>query len=111
MAPEILQGAPYGSKVDMWSLGVVCYCMLVGYFPFMSSDPKSLNRMIKKGKYIIHEKDWGTIPMEARHFIQCLLNTNPDERCDATKALDHPWIKTDEMQTIDLGDGNRSFQP
>lgn len=108
MAPEILQGAPYGSKVDMWSLGVVCYCMLVGYFPFMSSEPKSLNRLIKKGKYVFHDEDWEAISLEARQFVQCLLNTNPDKRFDATKALDHPWIKADEMQTIDLGDGNRS---
>ena len=106
MAPEILQGASYGSKVDMWSLGVICYCMLAGYFPFMSHDQKTLYRLIKKGKFTFQAEYWGQISMEARQFIECLLDTNPDKRYSAAQALDHAWIKEDEMQTIDLGDTN-----
>lgn len=34
MAPEIVNGLPYDSKVDIWSFGVVCYAALVGKFPF-----------------------------------------------------------------------------
>ena len=104
IAPEILQGTPYGSKVDLWSLGVICYCMLAGYFPFMSHDQKTLYRLIKKGKFTFQAEYWGQISLEARQFIECLLDTNPDKRYSAVQALDHAWIKADEMQTIDLGD-------
>ena len=104
IAPEILQGTPYGSKVDVWSLGVICYCMLAGYFPFMSHDQKTLYRLIKKGKFTFQTEYWGQISLEARQFIECLLDTNPDKRYSAVQALDHAWIKADEMQTIDLGD-------
>lgn len=34
MAPEILSGHSYGRQADVWSLGVLFYCLLFGDFPF-----------------------------------------------------------------------------
>lgn len=34
MAPEIISGVAYGSKVDIWAAGVVTFEMLHGTFPF-----------------------------------------------------------------------------
>ena len=34
MPPEMLVRQPYGTKVDLWSLGVLLYEMLHGYSPF-----------------------------------------------------------------------------
>lgn len=34
MAPEVMEGKPYGIKADIWSVGVVFYQLLYGMFPF-----------------------------------------------------------------------------
>jgi serine/threonine protein kinase len=34
MAPEVLQGIPYDSKADMWSLGVIAYELITLEKPF-----------------------------------------------------------------------------
>lgn len=51
MAPDVLEGLPYTSQVDMWSLGVVLYVLLVGFRPFENSSPKVLFKQIRRGKY------------------------------------------------------------
>jgi serine/threonine protein kinase len=40
MAPELLKGKPYDSKVDVWSLGIMFYEMLTGFAPFKGIDEK-----------------------------------------------------------------------
>jgi len=42
-APELLQGLPYeGTKVDIWSLGVILYIMICSSMPFRDSNIKTL---------------------------------------------------------------------
>lgn len=33
MAPEVIEGK-YDESCDMWSIGVITYCMIAGYPPF-----------------------------------------------------------------------------
>ena len=42
MAPEILNGDVYGSKADVWSVGIVLYEMLFGHSPFGDCNIKQL---------------------------------------------------------------------
>ena len=37
MAPEVLNGA-YDEACDMWSIGVITYCILCGYPPFNADN-------------------------------------------------------------------------
>jgi serine/threonine-protein kinase ULK2 len=51
MAPEVLRGAQYNHKVDVWSLGIVFYEMLTGFTPFTGRNKDDLKRNLSKGNY------------------------------------------------------------
>jgi len=40
MAPEIINGSPYGTEVDIWSLGVLLFYLIEFEFPFRGRDKK-----------------------------------------------------------------------
>lgn len=47
MAPEILHGHTESNpKIDIWSLGIILYGLLVGDLPFRSYDRDELKRII-----------------------------------------------------------------
>lgn len=63
VAPEILEGVPYDTQADMWSLGVIVYILLGGYPPFIEQNQRELFRKIRKGQFEFHEgKWWETVP-------------------------------------------------
>lgn len=50
MSPEIVSKIDYiGQKADIWSLGILLYCMLCGKFPFKGINDQELFRKIKRG--------------------------------------------------------------
>lgn len=77
MAPELLKGKPYGTKADVWSLGVVIYQMVYGKVPF---DDKSLVLLIQK-----MERE--EVQFEGKEgfligILKKMLVKNPDYRID-----------------------------
>lgn len=51
MAPELLKGHKYDSKVDVWSLGIMFYEMLTGFTPFTGIIESFMLSAIEKGEY------------------------------------------------------------
>ncbi|RLO00444.1 hypothetical protein DYB28_013841, partial [Aphanomyces astaci] len=51
VAPEILLHEPYGKPVDVWSVGVITYILLVGYMPFHGNTQVELFSRIKHAEY------------------------------------------------------------
>jgi len=105
VAPEILEGVPYGTQADMWSLGVIAFILLGGYPPFIEDNQRELFRKIRKGHYEFHEEYWGGVSQEAKDLISSLLCVNPDKRLSAEDALTHSWMKSDDsyLEGKDLG--------
>lgn len=88
LSPEMLEGHPHSYAVDIWSLGVLCYELLVGLPPF---DAKDSHQTYKKIRYVIIKyPDY--ITEKARDLINKLLVVNPDQRLPLTNVLQHPWI-------------------
>ena len=72
MAPEVLEGA-YDETCDMWSIGVITYCLLCGYPPFNADTDQQLFRKIKTCDYEFHLPEWGSVSDDAKEFIQGLI--------------------------------------
>lgn len=89
-APEVLLGKPHGFKVDMWSIGIICYTLLCGYSPFRSDDKEQLIRETTKGRVVFHDRFWKHVSIDAREFIKALLEVDPKARMSAADALKHP---------------------
>ncbi|CAM9791560.1 unnamed protein product, partial [Discosporangium mesarthrocarpum] len=92
VAPEILKSVPYGSPVDMWSIGVITYILLGGYPPFHDENQARLFQKIKKGRFAFHPQYWIKISDDARDLITRMLTVDPQERITAAQALRHPWV-------------------
>lgn len=94
VAPEVLRPphAGYGTKADMWSVGVLTYILLGGYHPFTAESKDTRNMLIRTANFEFHEDKWNHISKEAKQFIKKLITVNTNERIDCPTALDHPWI-------------------
>lgn len=79
IAPEILeakQGHSY--EVDIWSLGVILYTMLIGKPPFETSDVKTTYRRIRMNAYTF--PDHVNISEAAKDMITKILTNDPAKR-------------------------------
>mmetsp|Transcript_11813 Transcript_11813/g.27197 ORF Transcript_11813/g.27197 Transcript_11813/m.27197 type:complete len:735 (-) Transcript_11813:86-2290(-) len=94
MAPEVLEtrASGYDEKVDVWSLGIVVYVMLSGFFPFLSSSRPALFKKIAAGEFSFPSPYWDCVSDKAKDFISKTLKVKPEERTSAAAALQHPWM-------------------
>lgn len=98
VSPEILKKVPYGTKTDLWSIGVIIFILLGGYPPFKAADQCLQFENIKTGQYRFVEKFWGTITVEAKSLIVSLLCVDPKSRISADEAMCHPWMQVDSKK-------------
>ena len=116
MDPVILEqlntGKPnggYNEKVDIWSLGTLCYEMVVGHSPFSGSSMNELYQRVKKGNYILPN----TLSEEVVSFINDMLQQNPDLRATASQLLNHKFIiyQTNTFHPVDVRSIQASYLP
>ena len=86
--PEMISGKEYQPLYsDLWSCGVVLYCMLVGKLPFDDEDIKVLYKHIKSAKFIIPN----FLSNSAKDLRKKILNCNPNQRIRLGDIRKHPF--------------------
>lgn len=92
IAPEILEGKHgHSYEVDIWSLGVILYTMIIGRPPFETSDVKTTYRRIRYNQYSFPESV--RISEQAKDLISCILRTDPRSRPSLDEILASPWFQ------------------
>lgn len=91
IAPEVLEGKNgHSYEVDIWSLGVIIYTLIIGKPPFETSDVKKTYDRIRKNSY--NFPDHVGISDEAKNLIQWILNNEPDNRPTLQDILEHKFL-------------------
>lgn len=57
----------------MWAIGVIAYCLLVGYPPFDAENEMKLFKKIRTCDFEFIKEDWEGITDDAKSFILKLL--------------------------------------
>ena len=102
MAPQILRKLKkldnnnsfgYDQKADIWSLGTVCYEMLIGTPPFYAENYDDLLKGIQKGNYSIPNNL--KLSKEAVSFLNGMIQYNPQSRLDINTLANHDFLVKD----------------
>jgi len=92
VAPEILTGDGYNSKIDTWAAGVLLYVLLSGRLPFSGETDVDLFKAIMDADLIWKKPQFDTVSDDAKDLIQKLITKDIDSRLTAEEALQHPFI-------------------
>ena len=90
MAPEILRREAYGYKVDVWSLGVTAYWLLLGVEPYQVT---TLDQLQAAQRVPIAFNQYCTLSSEAQSFITMLMQYQPERRPTYEQILAHPFLQ------------------
>ncbi|XP_066193180.1 serine/threonine-protein kinase PAK 3-like [Sylvia atricapilla] len=91
-APEVVNGQPYGPKVDIWSFGIVAIEMVEGEPPYYNENPASAQILIATNGTPELQQPKLLSPL-LRDFLSCCLQTDEARRWSAKKRLRHPFVK------------------
>ncbi|XP_009557019.2 aurora kinase A [Cuculus canorus] len=96
LPPEMIEGRTHDEKVDIWSLGVLCYEFLVGKPPFEAETYQETYRAISRVEFRFPP----FVTEGARDLISKLLKHNPFHRLPLKDVLLHPWITANSTKTL-----------
>ncbi|CEG40457.1 plk protein kinase [Plasmopara halstedii] len=94
IAPEVLmaENEPYDEAVDVWSLGCILYCLLIGKPPFEGRKVgETLENVANAGQNPLQFPDG--LSSSAIDLVKRLLTSDPRSRPSAEQISHHPWLR------------------
>ncbi|KAG5846350.1 hypothetical protein ANANG_G00114000 [Anguilla anguilla] len=92
MAPEVISRLPYGTEVDIWSLGIMVIEMVDGEPPYFNEPPLQAMRRIRDN-LPPRLKEPHKVSSVLRAFLDLMLVREPSQRAAAPELLQHPFLK------------------
>jgi polo-like kinase 1 len=90
IAPEILRSSGHSYEVDVWSIGVIMYTLLVGTPPFETTNVKETYKNIKENNYSFPSEP--RISEVAKDLIKSILVPDPSKRPTVSQILSHRFF-------------------
>ncbi|XP_072098870.1 aurora kinase C-like [Mobula birostris] len=96
LPPEMVEGRMHDERVDLWSLGILCYEFLVGHPPFESGSHQETYRKICK----VDVQFPSSMSEGAKSLISQLLRHNPVLRLPLKEVIEHSWVKSNARRLL-----------
>ncbi len=101
-APELCLHQRYDHTVDVWALGVIMYCLLVGFHPFNpygTDDRAVVTARIIDADFTFDGEEWESKDAEVKGILRKLLRKNPKERMTLDAFLGTNFIQVFALTT------------
>jgi serine/threonine protein kinase len=108
-APEIILGLPYdGKRADIWSLGVILFCMAVGALPWNSEEKSGIVRQIMERRILMPSG----MAKEIEELILKMMEIEPRERPTIEEIAQCDWLGRGNMKKMEKGlVGSQTYIP
>ncbi|XP_023264560.1 serine/threonine-protein kinase PAK 6-like [Seriola lalandi dorsalis] len=91
MAPEVISKTPYGTEVDVWSLGIMVVEMVDGEPPYFSDTPITAMKKLRD-EAAPSVKNIQRVSPVLKDFLGCMLTRDTLQRSSAATLLEHPFL-------------------
>jgi hypothetical protein len=98
IAPEVIKSKEYGSKADLWSLGLTIYYCYFKEYPYNGKTKQLVMKALKEGIKLKRPKG-----LFLADLIDKLLVVDPDKRISWEEYFEHPFFKYTSLNQFKTG--------